>query len=239
MAGVLAVSFKYDIYICMRSIKFNSLIVFLCLLPAILSAANVDVRPQDIVDMKAAEPVVITDIRYFTSHNFVGEPIDGYNAPKCLLTQKAARALKDVQAELTSFGLKLRIYDCYRPQMAVDHFARWAKDVKATKMKKEFYPGVDKKDLFKDGYIALRSGHSRGSTVDLTIDGLDMGTRFDFFGPLSHPLNADIKEQARANRMLLKALMEKYGFKGLKEEWWHFTLKHEPHPDTYYDFAVE
>lgn len=222
----------------MGSTKLFS-VVALLLLSNIALAAEPNIRPNDIVDIKTVAPEVIVEMRYFGAHNFVGTRIDGYDAPKCLLTKEAAEALRNVRSDLQPFGLTLHVYDCYRPQAAVDHFARWAADVKDTKMKKEFYPKVDKKDLFKDGYIAMRSGHSRGSTLDLTIEGLDMGTPFDFFSPLSNTLNGEVGAGACANRLLLKTLMEKYGFKGLKEEWWHFTLKKEPHPKAYYNFVVE
>lgn len=214
-------------------------VIGLSLLSSIVWAADPNIKPKDFVDIKTIAPEVTVEARYFGYHNFVGTKIDGYNAPKCLLAKKAAEALKNVQSELVTFGLTLRIYDCYRPQMAVDHFARWADDLKDTKTKKEFYPNVDKNNLFKDGYIAHRSGHSRGATVDLTIDGLDMGTPFDFFGPFSNTANAKLGPQARANRLLLKAVMEKHGFNNYDKEWWHYTLIKEPHPKTYYNFAVE
>ncbi len=222
----------------MRSVKLVA-VIGLSLLSSAVWAADLNIKPKDFVDIKTVAPEVIVEARYFGDHNFVGTKIDGYNAPKCLLTKKAAEALKGVQSELAPFGLTLHIYDCYRPQMAVDHFAKWAGDIKDTKTKKEFYPDIDKNNLFKDGYIALKSSHSRGATADLTIDGLDMGTPFDLFGPLSNTINGKTNAKARANRLLLKTLMEKYGFKNLKEEWWHYTLIKEPHPKTYYNFAVE
>jgi D-alanyl-D-alanine dipeptidase len=225
--------------------------------------------PAGFVDIRDAAPSIILDIRYFGPHNFVGRQVDGYRAPKCILTKDAALALSRVQAELNRFDLTLKVYDCYRPQRAVDHFVRWAKDVSDIKTKKEFYPTVDKKNLFRDGYIAGRSGHSRGSTVDLTIvslpapaqeayvpgqalaecflpaekrfkdNSIDMGTGFDCFHELSHPENRDVGLRQRVNRMLLKVLMDKHGFKNLPEEWWHFTLKKEPYPDRYFDFVIQ
>lgn len=225
--------------------------------------------PEGFVDVKEIIPSVILDIRYFTPHNFVGERIEGYNAPRCILTKKAALALSNVQKELERFNLSLKIYDCYRPQRAVGHFVRWAKDIKDTRMQEEFYPTVDKRNLFKDGYIAERSSHSRGSTVDLTIvpvpvpeqeeyktgqrlypcflpaekrfkdNTIDMGTGFDCFHELSHTANPKIGVMQRANRLLLKSLMERYGFQNLSLEWWHYTLKDEPFPDTYFDFVIE
>ena len=152
-----------------------------------------------------------------------------------------------MQKDLEAFGLGLKVFDAYRPQRAVDHFVRWAEDLDDTRMKAKYYPGVEKKHLFRDGYIAARSGHSRGSTVDLTIVSLgpddpvelDMGTGWDYFGPRSWPASLDVSPQQRANRMLLQSLMVKHGFKPLAEEWWHFTLKDEPFPKTYFDFVIE
>ncbi len=214
-------------------------------------------------------PSAVLDIRYFGSHNFVGERVDGYKSPKCYLTKQATEALRMVQEELKNFSLSIKFYDCYRPQQAVNHFVEWAKEIDNTKTKKEFYPTVDKKNLFKDGYIAEKSSHSRGSTVDITIvpvpvpaqekyipgqplfecylpaevrfqdNSIDMGTGFDCFHELSHPENKKVGLQQRTNRMLLKTLMEKYGFKNYDKEWWHFTLRNEPFPDTYFDFVIE
>jgi len=150
-----------------------------------------------------------------------------------------------VQGELAAFGMSLKVFDAYRPQRAVDHFVRWAQDLNDRKMKLVFYPAVAKEDLFSDGYIAERSGHSRGSTIDLTIvdsetgQELEMGTPWDFFDPLSWPSSLDLPVQARANRNLLNAVMTKHGFRALPEEWWHFTLENEPFPDTYFDFPIQ
>jgi D-alanyl-D-alanine dipeptidase len=197
------------------------------------------------VDVAEFIPGVIMDIRYFTSNNFVGEPIDGYRQAKCLLTRRAAKALRTVQESVAEEGLALKIFDCYRPQRAVDHFVRWAKDLNDTGMKPQFYPNVDKAALFSKGYIAEKSGHSRGSTVDLTLvdavtgQALDMGTAYDFFDPLSHTENAAVSVTARHNRQRLKVVMEEHGFANLPEEWWHYTLVDEPHPYRYFNFAVE
>ena len=191
------------------------------------------------VSMADVDPSILVEARYDSEHNFMGTRVRGYNAPKCLLTRPAAQALANVQAELRLMGLSLKVYDCYRPQRAVDHFVAWAKDVNDLKMKREFYPQVDKSNLFRDGYIAEKSGHTRGSTVDLTIDGLDFGTEFDLFDPLSHTANPTVNTPQRANRALLKAVMDKHGFKGIKTEWWHFTLRNEPFPNTYFDVPVE
>ena len=197
------------------------------------------------VDVKEFIPSVQLDIRYYTTDNFVGSRIDGYDAPKCFLTREAAVALEKVQEELARNGQSLKIFDCYRPQRAVDHFVRWAKDLSNQEMKSKYYPSVEKENLFRDGYIAARSGHSRGSTLDLTIIDLesnrelDMGTDFDFFDPLSHTVNSRIRKCQQDNRIALKSVMERNGFKNLEEEWWHFTLKSEPYPDKYFDFKVQ
>ncbi|SDK91375.1 D-Ala-D-Ala dipeptidase vanX. Metallo peptidase. MEROPS family M15D [Maridesulfovibrio ferrireducens] len=189
-------------------------------------------------------PEAVYDARYFTENNFVGEQIDGYLSPRIVLTVRAAKELTKVQSELVPFGLTLKIFDGYRPQRAVDHFVRWGRNVSDTRMKSIFYPSVDKKNLFRDGYIAKKSGHSRGSTVDLTIadkstgSELDMGTIFDFFGPASWPENDSMDVQIRANRAFLRQLMINHSFKPLKEEWWHFTLDNEPYPDKYFNFVV-
>ena len=200
--------------------------------------------PDGYVDVKRLVPSVQLDIRYYTNRNFVGSRIDGYQAPRCFLTKKAATALRAVQIELQRNQQSLKIFDCYRPQQAVDHFVRWAKNLEDRKMKSEYYPSVDKKNLFRDGYIAAKSGHSRGSTLDLTIVDvnnreLDMGTRFDFFDPLSHTINDRITASQLENRIILKSVMEKHGFKNLAEEWWHYTLRDEPYPDRYFTFAVK
>ncbi|MUM76435.1 peptidase M15 [Pseudodesulfovibrio sp. F-1] len=200
--------------------------------------------PEGFCHVEEVVPGVVLDVRYFTSHNFLGDPVDGYEAPRVILTVQAARALAGVQATLARFGLGLKVFDGYRPQRAVDHFVRWAEDLSDTRMKAEFYPDVDKAHLFRDGYIAARSGHSRGSTVDLTIidlgtgEALDMGTPFDFFGPPSWPESPAMSAQVRANRALLQGIMVSHGFRPLAEEWWHFTLENEPFPDTWFDFPV-
>ncbi len=235
----------------------------------IAHTAYADKMPDSFIDIQKVIPDVVMDIRYYGPHNFVGERVDGYLAPKCFLTKDAAQALAGVQKDLEPYSLSLKIYDCYRPQRAVNHFVRWAKEIENTKTMKEFYPTIDKRNLFKDGYIAEKSGHSRGSTLDLTIvpfpapeqaqytpgqklqecylpaakrfqdNSLDMGTGFDCFHELSHTANANIGRQQKINRLLLKSLMEKHGFKNYDMEWWHYTLKNEPYPDTYFDFVIE
>jgi D-alanyl-D-alanine dipeptidase len=201
-------------------------------------------RPDTFVDVSSVAPGLIVEARYATAHNFVGVPIDGYERPLCYLTRPAAEALALATSDLEAKGLALKLYDCYRPTRAVAHFVRWARDLGDTRMKAEFYPHVEKNTLFRDGYIASRSGHSRGSTVDLTLvrraDGatLDMGTPFDFFSPRSWPSDRQVSAEARANRMLLAQAMRRRGFAPYDKEWWHFTLRREPYPQTYFDFPV-
>jgi D-alanyl-D-alanine dipeptidase len=224
-------------------------LAFPALLPLLFFCAVVQAEglPEGFVDVKKVIPDIVMELRYYSCRNFIGDRIDGYLKPRCILTEKAADALMKVQEELRPFGLGLKVYDAYRPQQAVDHFVRWAKDLKDLRKKEEFYPGVDKADLFKEEYIALRSSHSRGSTVDVTIvdlqeEGtnkeLDMGTGFDFFGPASWPHDSGNSLDGRAHRMLLHVLMKKHGFEHYPKEWWHFTLKDEPFPETYFNFPV-
>lgn len=224
--------------------------------------------PDEFVALRDVDPSIVHEIRYTTNHNFVGERIDDYRAPLCLLTRPAAEALSRAQDELRPMGLTLKVYDCYRPQGAVDHFVRWAEDLDDEQMKSEFYPRVEKSRLFEDGYIAAKSGHSRGSTVDLTIQpvdarpgptphsphpegscfgpvedrvpdaSLDMGTAFDCFDVLSHTANPAVTGEARANRDLLVDVLAAEGFTNLPEEWWHFTHKPELFPTTFFDFPV-
>ena len=201
--------------------------------------------PDSFLELQEFIPSIGLELRYFSEDNFVGQVIDGYHAEKAFMTREAATALSNVQSELASFGMSLKVFDAYRPQRAVDHFVRWAQDLDDKKMKGVFYPAVAKEDLFSDGYIAQRSGHSRGSTIDLTIVDLDtgeeieMGTPWDFFDPSSWSSNLNLPPQARANRNLLNAVMTRHGFRALPEEWWHFTLENEPFADTYFDFPVK
>ena len=200
--------------------------------------------PSDFVMLSDAVPDAILEIRYYSSYNFVGRRIDGYEEPLALLTKEAASALKEVSDELVEKGYRLKIFDAYRPQRAVTDFMNWALDPDDTLMKEYFYPELDKEVLFPRGYIDEHSGHSRGSTVDLTLFDMttqkevDMGGTFDYFGELSHPDYKDITEEQYNNRMILREAMLAHGFKPLKEEWWHFTLEDEPYPDTYFTFPV-
>jgi zinc D-Ala-D-Ala dipeptidase len=252
---------------------FARLAVSLAALVAVTAAspaaqARPEKAPKEFVALSDVDPTIIQEMRYATIHNFVGRRIDGYRQPICLLTRTAAQALHRVQRKLLPRGYSLKTYDCYRPQRAVNHFVRWAEDQDATRMKAEFYPRVDKSRLFADGYIAEKSGHSRGSTMDLTVvrlparptppyrpgqrlvpcyapqserfpdNSIDMGTGFDCFDTLSHTLDPRIKGAQHANRLLLKNAMEAAGFVNLAEEWWHYTYKPEPFPNTYFDFPV-
>ena len=189
-------------------------------------------------------PDVILEIRYFSTYNFVGSRIDGYLAPTALMTQEAADSLKAVSDDVIRLGYRLKIYDAYRPQCAVDHFVRWSKDPGDTLTKRFFYPMLDKPVLFEQDYIMEKSGHTRGSTVDLTLfdmaaeKDVDMGGPFDWFGEESHPDYTGITPEQYANRMILRDAMLRHGFKPLDSEWWHFTLKNEPFPDTYFSFPV-
>ena len=219
---------------------------------------------SDFVTITDAVPDVILEIRYYCTYNFVGTLIDGYLQPTALLTKEAADSLRAVSDDVMAQGYRLKIYDAYRPQMGVDHFVRWAADIADTTMKPYFYPDLDKSVLFDQEYIMAKSGHTRGSTVDLTLFDMrtekevDMGGTFDWFGPESHPdfcgnpetgeYNGDnsaspagrsITAEQFANRMILREAKLRHGFKPLDSEWWHFTLKNEPYPDTYFTFPVQ
>ncbi|WP_373231152.1 M15 family metallopeptidase [Cohnella sp.] len=201
--------------------------------------------PKGFVYVDEVIPSAEFDIRYFSDYNFIGTRIDGYEAPFAILSSEAAKALKAVSDELSPEGFRLKIYDAYRPQKAVNHFIRWSKEAKDEKMKDVFYPDLEKSKLFKLGYLASRSGHSRGSTVDLTLviiktgEVLDMGSDFDYLGPISNHGTKLITAKQTANRDLLKNAMVKHGFKLYSKEWWHYTLKDEPFPKKYFDFSVE
>jgi len=189
-------------------------------------------------------PELSEDLKYCGADNFLGMPVDGYQAARVIATAPAARALAGVQRELGRFGLGLRIFDAYRPQRAVNHFIRWANDETDHRTRDRFYPGRRKQQLFDEGYVAARSSHSRGSTFDLALitraggQPLDMGTAFDFFGPESWPGWPGATQQQKNNRLLLRAIMGQHGFAPHDYEWWHFTLDDEPFPDTYFDFPV-
>ena len=189
-------------------------------------------------------PSIIQEIRYFSSYNFIGDRIDGYEEPCALATIEAARALKAVANRANVMGYRLKVFDAYRPACAVRHFVLWGVEDLDQRMKPFFYPDLQKQELFKKGYIAGKSSHSRGSTIDLTLldmksgKELDMGSPFDFFSEVSHPDYKGITEEQYSNRMVLRDLMLQNGFVPIDCEWWHFTLEDEPYPDTYFEFPV-
>jgi len=214
----------------------------------ILFTSNCMALPDKFVYLKDVDSSIIQEMKYITQDNFIGRPIAGYEAAQCILTQPTALALAKVQQALKSQGLSLKVFDCYRPQTAVNDFIKWSKDVTDQKMKARYYPRVDKADFFTLGYVGAKSGHTRGSTVDLTIVRLEsnqppkelaMGTRFDFMDELSHALSEHIQGKPRDNRLLLRNTMQQAGFNPYDTEWWHFTLRNEPFPDTYFDFPVK
>jgi zinc D-Ala-D-Ala dipeptidase len=214
-----------------------------------LNSINSSQAPSDFVDLQdffsASGENLAVDVRYAGFDNFLGAPVDGYEAEKIYMSMEAARALLRVQLSMQSRGLALKVFDAYRPQKAVDHFVRWAQDLEDVSMKAKYYPNVEKQHLFRDGYIAARSGHSRGSTVDLTLirsstgAELDMGSGWDFFDPLSWPSSTAVNAEQKANRDLLRSSMIDQGFRPLAEEWWHFTLDNEPFSDRYFDFDIK
>lgn len=212
---------------------------------ALFFSTTASALPDGFTHLSDVAPQIREEPRYATASNFIGRPVDGYRAARVVLSRPAAEALEQVAQELAQFSLGLKVFDGYRPQRAVDDFVRWAADLSDQSTKPRYYPNVEKSSLFREGYIAAKSGHSRGSTVDLTLvnlaDGgeLDMGTPFDFFGPESWPDYAGISAAQRAHRLLLREVMMRHGFLPLKQEWWHFTLDHEPWPDTYFNFPVE
>ena len=199
---------------------------------------------SDFVLLTDQVPGVILEIRYFSTFNFIGDRIDGYEEPIALLTKEAARALKAAANQAAVRGYRLKIFDAYRPASAVKHFMLWGIEELDQRMKPFFYPDLEKEELFNLGYIAKKSSHSRGSTVDLTLldmktgKELDMGSPFDYFGPISHPDSRDITDEQYENRMMLKDIMTKEGFVPFDYEWWHFTLDGEPYPETYFDFPL-
>lgn len=211
-------------------------------------ACTIDVAAEmdasDFVNITDVVGDAILEIRYFSSYNFVGDRIEGYEAPVALLTKEAAEALKQVSEEVMRQGYRLKIFDAYRPQKAVNHFIRWAEEVEDVRMKEYFYPQVDKSQLFELGFICAKSSHSRGSTVDLTLFDMksgkevDMGCPFDWFGEESHPDYEGITAEQKCARKLLRDAMLRAGFKPLETEWWHYTLGEEPYPETYFDFPV-
>jgi len=236
--------------------------------PLLLSSQFVYALPANFVYLKEVDPGILQEMRYAGDHNFIGRPIRGYEAGTCILTNQAAKALSLVQRELRKMSLSLKVYDCYRPAMAVDDFMQWSEDLGHQEMKREFYPHVNKADVFRLGYVGKPSSHSRGSTVDITIvplsappsakykkgqvlvsciaalayrfrdNSIDMGTGYDCFDEKAHPFNIETTSNAFQNRMLLRSIMMKHGFQPYEKEWWHFTLEHEPYPQTLFNFIV-
>ncbi len=200
--------------------------------------------PSGFVVLSDFVPSIIQEIRYFTTYNFIGDRINGYEEPLALMTTEAARALNSAANEFIVLGYRLKIFDAYRPATAVKHFVLWGIEDQDVRMKPYFYPDLEKQELFSKGYVASKSSHSRGSTVDLTLFDMekgkevDMGSPFDFFGEISHPDYKEITEEQFNNRMRLQKVMLRNGFKPYGSEWWHFTLENEPYPDTYFEFPV-
>ena len=206
--------------------------------------SDITADPSGFVVLADYVPHIVQEIRYYSTYNFIGERIDGYEEPCALLTKEAARALKSVSNEMIVHGYRLKIFDAYRPACAVKHFVLWGIEDQDIRMKPYFYPDLQKQELFEQGYIAKKSSHSRGSTVDLTLldmstgKELDMGSPFDLFSVVSHPDYKGITEQQYENRMMLQRAMVRNGFEPIDCEWWHFTLKDEPYPDPYFEFPV-
>ena len=205
---------------------------------------EITMDPSGFVLISDYVPGVIQEIRYHSTYNFVGERIDGYEEPVALITIEAARALKSVANEMNVQGYRLKVFDAYRPLCAVKHFVLWGIEDQDIRMKPYFYPDLQKQELFSGGYIASRSSHTRGSTVDLTLldmatgKELDMGSPFDLFSEISHPDSRQVTDEQYANRMILQNVMVRNGFEPIDCEWWHFTLQDEPYPDTYFEFPV-
>lgn len=250
--------------------QIGQIILTFCLfsLNTLFSVAKADNLPPGFVYLKTVDPSIVQEMRYAGFHNFIGRPVKGYEAGECILTREAALALKQVQNELRQSSLSLKVYDCYRPQMAVDDFIAWSRLPDQHQTKEEFYPRVDKADVFKLGYVAEKSGHSRGSTIDLTIialpalkqahykpgqklvscfapyherfhdNSIEMGTGYDCMDELSHGDNTSVNLVAYHNRQMFRDVMGKYGFVVYPGEWWHFTLKNEPFAKTYFNFKV-
>ncbi len=205
---------------------------------------NETMDPSGFVLLAEYVPHIVQEIRYYSTYNFIGDRIDGYEEPCALLTLEAARALKAAGNELLVFGYRMKVFDAYRPACAVKHFVLWGIEDQDVRMKPYFYPELEKQELFAKGYIAKQSSHSRGSTVDVTLldmktgKEVDMGSPFDMFDEISHPDYPGISQEQFENRMLLQSVMIRNGFEPIDCEWWHFTLRNEPYPDTYFEFPV-
>ena len=215
---------------------------FTLIFSAVLCAQKI---PKGFVYLSNIDATIQSEIRYLSNNNFIGKTIDGYYNNCVIVSKETADALHKVQTILTKKGLSLKVFDAYRPQQAVNHFVKWAKVLSDTLMKRAYYPQVPKSELFKRGYIASKSGHTRGSTVDLTIIDIktkkevDMGGPYDFFGMKSHPNYKKISIRQQKNRLYLRKIMLDNNFKPYANEWWHFTLRNEPFPKTYFNFPVQ
>ncbi len=226
-------------------VKLTKLLIYTVSTLLMLAFQDHQEFPSDFIDAKSVIKDLDVELRYYTDFNFVGDTIRGYNANRLILTKPTVVALMKVQDSLETIGLCLRVYDGYRPQEAVNHFIEWARDLDDTIQKQNFYPRTSKSVLFQEGYIASKSGHSRGSTVDLTIikannlEPLDMGSPYDFFGPESWVDYPHITEEQKENRKILQGVMNSFGFRSYSKEWWHFTLRNEPHPYTYFNFPIK
>ncbi|MCW8449744.1 M15 family metallopeptidase [Legionella quinlivanii] len=239
--------------------RFKGLLFFLIQVPCFA-------LPSDFVYLHDTAPDIIEDLRYADSHNFTGKVVPGYLSGRCILTRQAANHLAKIEAQAKHLGYTLKVYDCYRPTKAVKAFYNWSQNIKEDSEKPYYYPRVEKSELFEKGYIALSSGHSRGSTVDLTLvslssrnkrtsrpdtacfgksrnyqddNSINTGTRFDCLDPSAHVFYKELSAEQKKNRLLLRTLMIKGGFKPYAKEWWHFTLKDEPFPKTYFNFSVK
>ena len=205
---------------------------------------SVTMDPSGFVLLADFVPGIVQEIRYYSTYNFVGDRVNGYEAPVALLTREAARALKAVAGEVNAQGFRLKVFDAYRPACAVRHFVLWGVEDQDLRMKPYFYPDLEKQELFKQGYIASQSSHSRGSAVDLTLldmstgKEVDMGSPFDLFSELSHPDSRAVTDEQYENRMFLQGAMVRNGFVPIDCEWWHFALKDEPYPNVYFEFPV-
>lgn len=232
----------------------------------VLINSGVYALPKGFVYLHDVAPDILQEMRYATSNNFIGNPVPGYKRGTCIVTKEAARQLVKAEKAIKTKGYTLKVYDCYRPQKAVNYFYKWSQNPEDQRQKAEFYPRENKKDLFERNYIALSSGHSRGSTLDLTLvklgtskvtnkqpitrcydkspaylndNSINMGTRFDCMDRTANIHYSHLSKDQQANRALLKNLMNQYGFKPYFNEWWHFTLRNEPYPDTYFNFSVQ
>ena len=240
----IAKTTQKDIIMIKKTLYFISLLMLVT-----LSMEAKETLPYaGFVYVKDLVPDLIEDLRYSTTNNFMGEPANGYKANRVILSRKAATALKAAADEFRKMGYVIKVYDAYRPQSAVDHFVRWSK-TDDQRNKADYYPTLAKTSLFPR-YIARKSGHSKGSTIDMTIcyketgEEVDMGSHFDYFGTASHTMflgdyeGGKVTKEHQKNRLLLRNVMMKHGFKPYDNEWWHFTLKNEPFPQKWFNFPI-